>query len=137
MDRFRGWWILQILVCSTSCITYPPWGHSDIEANVWRARRLPSSHHCQPAWRQASAIFFIFYFFLGRLAKHAFVRLSPLILSIGLCHSLAPGVPHSFLHTIFPLSRPFISPPPSSSCDVEIVFPTRLEGRGAKRHAEH
>lgn len=50
--------------------------------------------------------------------------------SRGHCHSLSPGLPHSFRLTIFSHRRPFISPPLSWSGDVEIVFRRSERGEG-------
>lgn len=105
----------------------PPGGHPDIEANV--CRLLPSSHRLPPAWRQASAIFF----FLSYSSSLTQIRpsFSPsfrlpqriVILSV-------LDFPTASLLAIFSLSRLFISPPPSSSRDVEIVFRRREWGEG-------
>lgn len=72
MDRFRGWWILQILVCSTSCINYP--------RGVTRILRQMFGGCCLLliAVRPPGAKTVRFFFLLPLLALRRSVRLSPL-----------------------------------------------------------
>lgn len=104
----------------------PPGGHPDIEANVWRL--LPSSHRRPPAWRQDSAIFFSSSSSSFTQIRPSFspsFRLPRLIVILSVLE-----FPTASLLAIFSLSRLFISPPPSSSRDVAIVFRRREWGEG-------
>lgn len=122
MDRFRGWWILQILVCSTSCINYP--------RGVTRILRQMFAGCCLLliAFRPPGAK-------PVRFFSSSLTQISPsfspsfrlpqriVILSV-------LDFPTASLLAIFSLSRLFISPPPSSSPDVEIVFRRCESGEG-------
>lgn len=126
MDRFRGWWILQILVCSTSCINYP--------RGVTRILRQMFGGCCllliavRPPGAKPVRFFFSSYsssFTQIRASFSPSFRLPRLIVILSVLE-----FPTASLLAIFSLSRLFISPPPSSSRDVAIVFRRREWGEG-------